>query len=90
MCTGDSKKTEVAVATGTKDYSPYKEKLDDQPPMLAQPLPSTPPPNGPLHIEKPSPDTLILLPPKGVVHNSSLNPHPCAAQNYSIVEDLAQ
>jgi hypothetical protein len=45
MCTGDSKKNEVAVATLTKDYSPSKEKVDDQPP------PSTLPPNGPLHIE---------------------------------------
>jgi hypothetical protein len=29
-------------------------------------------------------------PPKGIVQNSTFNPHACAAQNYSIVEDLAQ
>jgi hypothetical protein len=45
MCTGDSKKNEVAVATRTKDYSPSKEKVDDKPP------PSAPPPNGPLHLK---------------------------------------
>jgi hypothetical protein len=44
MCT-TSKKDDVAVATRTKDYSPSKEKVDDQPPT------SAPPPNGPLHLE---------------------------------------
>jgi hypothetical protein len=51
MCIGDSKKNEVAVATRTKYYSPSKEKVDDPPPSLAQPLPSALPPNGPLHLE---------------------------------------
>jgi len=88
MCTGDSKKNKVAVTTRTKDYSPYKENLDDQPPPLDQLLPSNPPSNGPLHIEQPSPDTVILLPPKGIVHNFPFNPHPHAAQNYSIVQDV--
>jgi hypothetical protein len=31
-----------------------------------------------------------VRPPKGVVRRSSFNPHARAAQNYSIVEDLAQ
>jgi hypothetical protein len=49
----------------------------------------TPPTTGPLHIERPSLDT-VLRPPKGVVKNLAFNPHARAAQNYSIVEDLAQ
>jgi hypothetical protein len=51
MCTGDSKKNEVALATRTKDYSPSKEKVHDPPPLLAQPPPLAPSPNGPLHIK---------------------------------------
>jgi hypothetical protein len=51
MCTGDSKKNEVAVATRAKDYSPSKEKVDDIPPSLVQLPPPTSPPNGPLHLE---------------------------------------
>jgi hypothetical protein len=51
MCTGDSKKNEVAIATRAKDYSLSKEKVDDIPPSLVQPSPSTSPPNDPLHIE---------------------------------------
>jgi hypothetical protein len=35
-------------------------------------------------------DIVLLPPPKGVVQKSAFNPHARAAQNYSIVEDLAQ
>jgi hypothetical protein len=35
-------------------------------------------------------DTVLRPPPKGVVRKSAFNPHARAAQNYSIVEDLAQ
>jgi hypothetical protein len=90
MCTGDSKKNEVAIATRAKDYSPSKEKVDDIPPSLVQPSPPTSPPNGPLHLERPGLDTVLRPPPKGVVRKSAFNPHARAAQNYSIVEDLAQ
>jgi hypothetical protein len=89
MCTGDSKKNEVSVATRPKDYSPSKEKVDDSPPLLVQPPPSSLPPNVPLHFEQPSLDTVLHPPLKGVVRNSSFNPHACDAQNYSVVEDLA-
>jgi hypothetical protein len=51
MCTGDSKKYEVAIETQDKDYSPSKEKVDDLPPPLVQPPPPNSPPNVPLHIE---------------------------------------
>jgi hypothetical protein len=51
MCTGDSKKNDVSITTWLKDYSPSKEKVDDSPPSLVQPPPSTSPSNGPLNIE---------------------------------------
>jgi hypothetical protein len=90
MCTGDSTKNNVALTTRAKDYTPSKEKVDDLPPDLVQPSPPNPPTNGPLHIERPNLDTVIRPPPKGVVKKSAFNPHARAAQNYSIVEDLAQ
>jgi hypothetical protein len=89
MCTGDSKQNNVALTTRAKDYSPSKEKVDDLPPTLVQPSPPTPPTNGPLHLERPSLDT-VLRPPNGVVRKLAFNPHDRAAQNYNIVEDLAQ
>lgn len=45
--------------------------------------------NGPLHIERPSLDT-VIHPPKGVIRNSLHNPSVHVAQHYSIVEDLSQ
>jgi hypothetical protein len=50
----------------------------------------TPPTNGPLHLERPSLDTVLCPPPKGFIRKSTFNPHARAAQNYNIVEDLAQ
>jgi hypothetical protein len=90
MCTGDSKKNNVALTTRAKDYPQSKENVDDLPPSLVQPSPMTPPTNGPLHIERPSLDTVLRPPPKGVVRKLAFNPHARADQNYSIVEDLAQ
>jgi hypothetical protein len=89
MCTGDSTKNDVTLTTRAKDYTPSKEKVDELPPDLVQPSPPNPPTNGPLHIKRPSLDT-VLRPPKGVIKKSAFNPHARAAQNYSIVEDLAQ
>jgi hypothetical protein len=90
MCTGDSKKNDVAITTRAKDYSPSKEKVDDVPPSLVKPPPSTSPPNGPLHIKQLGLDTVLRPPPKGVVRKSSFNPHAHATQNYSAIEDLVQ
>jgi hypothetical protein len=59
MCTGDSTKNNVALTTRAKDYNPAKEKVDDLPPDLVQPSPPNPPTNGPLHIERPSLDTVL-------------------------------
>jgi hypothetical protein len=69
MCTGDSMKNNVTLTTRAKDYTPSKEKVEDLPPDLVQPSPPNPPTNGPLHIERPSLDT-VLRPPKGVVKKS--------------------
>jgi hypothetical protein len=78
------------MCTRAKDYTPSKEKVDDLPPSLVQSSPTTPPTNGPLHLERPSLNTVLRPPPKGVVRKSAFNPHARAAQNYNIVEDLAQ
>jgi hypothetical protein len=52
-------------------------------------LPSVNPPSRPLQIEKPTFDS-ILRPPKSTIHKATFNPSSRAAQNYNIVEDLAQ
>lgn len=44
----------------------------------------------PLHIERPSNESVIRPPTKGVLHKYSYNPIARAAQHYSIVEDLTQ
>jgi hypothetical protein len=90
MCTGDSKKKYVAVATRAKDYSPSKDKVDDSPSLLVQPPPPNSPPNGPLHLKRSGLDAILYPPPKGVFRKFSFNPHACVAQNYSIVEELEQ
>jgi hypothetical protein len=50
----------------------------------------TPPTNGPLHLERLSLETVLWPPPKGVVWKLDFNPHARVAQNYNILEDLAQ
>ena len=54
------------------------------------PSTSTMPSSSPLHIERPSNDSFIHLPPKGVLWKSSYNLNARAAQHYNIVKDLAQ
>jgi hypothetical protein len=75
MCTVDSKKNEITLTTQAKDYSSSKEKVDAIPPSLVQPSPTTPPTNGPLHLEWTSLDTVLCPPSKGVVWKSAFNPH---------------
>jgi hypothetical protein len=79
MCTGESKKNKVAIATRAKDYPLSKDKVDDIPPSLVQPSSPTSPPNGPLHLERPGLDTVLCPPPKGVVRKSAFNPHASVA-----------
>jgi hypothetical protein len=62
MCIGDSTKNNVTLTTRAKDYTPSKEKVGDLPPGLVQPSPPNPPTDGPLHIERPSLDTVYDLP----------------------------
>jgi hypothetical protein len=90
MCTGDSMQSDVALTTRAKDYSLSKEKVDDLPPSSVQPSPTNPPTNSPLHLKRPSLDTVLRPPPNGIVRKSAFNPHARAAQNYSIVEEMAQ
>jgi hypothetical protein len=52
-------------------------------------LPLVNPPSGPLQIEKPTFESM-LGPPKRTIHKATFNPSSRAAQNYNIVEDLAQ
>jgi hypothetical protein len=57
---------------------------------LVESSPATPPTNGPLHLEQSSLDRVLQPPPNGVVRKSAFNAHARVAQNYNIVEDLAQ
>jgi hypothetical protein len=67
---------------------PTNGSLPDPSPSSVSP-PSASPPSRPLQIEKPSFDS-ILRPPKSTIWKSTFNPSSRAAQNYNIVEDLAQ
>jgi hypothetical protein len=62
--------------------------LPDPSPSFVSP-PSINPSSGPIKIEKPTFNS-ILCPPKRKIHKSTFNPSSRAAQNYNIVEDLAQ
>jgi hypothetical protein len=88
---------EINLTTRTTTYdTPIKpDKLKPTNGSLPDPLPSSvspssaSPPSGPLQIKKPSFDS-ILHPPKSTIQKSTFNPSSRAAQNYNIVEDLAQ
>jgi hypothetical protein len=70
--------SQVNVATRSRDYSS---------PQTVPGLESPPPPETPLHIEKPEPPSRIT---KGVLKHSTHNMNARDTQNYSIVEDLVQ
>jgi hypothetical protein len=88
---------EINLTTRTMTYDtpikPNKPKPTNG--SLSDPLPSfvspssTIPPSRQLQIKKPSFDS-ILCPPKSTIQKSTFNPSSRAAQNYNIVEDLAQ
>jgi hypothetical protein len=59
MCTGDSRKDTVTLTTRAKDYTSSKEKVDDTPPDLVSTSPPNPPTTSPLHLERPTPNTVI-------------------------------
>jgi hypothetical protein len=67
---------------------PDKEKVNNG--TLSDPSPSSiSPPSESLQIEKPTFNS-ILRPPKSTICKSNFNPSSCDAQNYNILEDLAQ
>ena len=76
---GNPDKGKVTNGTGT---------LPDQSPSSVSP-PSVNPSSGPLQIEKPTFDS-IFRPPKITICKSTFNPSSRVAQNYNIVEYLAQ
>jgi hypothetical protein len=71
-------KSEVNVATQSRDYSSLQTVPD---------IESPPPLETPLQIEKPEPSPRIS---KGLLKRSTHNPNARATQNYYIVEDLGQ
>jgi hypothetical protein len=89
----------INLTTLSKTYNtlvkPDKGKITNGTDTLPDPSPSfispplVNPPSRPLQIEKPTFNS-ILLPPKSTIHKSTFNPSSCVAQNYNIVEDLAQ
>jgi hypothetical protein len=89
----------ISLTTHSKTYdtpvNPDKGKVTNDTGTLPDPSsssispPSVSPPSGPLQIEKPTFKS-VLLPPKRTIPKSTFNPSSCAAQNYNIVEDLAQ
>jgi len=79
MCQED-----IRVTTMTKEYTQHEGSSSKHP--LTE---LTPPPNGPLQIERPATET-IKPPPKNILRKSAYNPHARAIQSYNIVEDLAQ
>ena len=73
--------SDVHVQTRARNYDVPEKESKGKEPSTSQ--------SAPLQIYKPLTD-MILRPPKGVLKRSTHNPNARAAQNYSIVEDLAQ
>lgn len=69
----------INVATRSCDYGEAETSKDKYFPGIADPL----------HIERPSVKSIPQI-PKGSAKRATINPNARAAQNYSIVEDLAQ
>jgi hypothetical protein len=70
-----------------KDTNSTGTLLDPSPSSVS--LPSVNPPYRPLQIEKPAFNS-ILHPPKRTIRKATINPSSRVAQNYNIIEDLAQ
>jgi len=79
----------IFVATKSKDYLPPERPVVEKE-TTDIPSSSTSTNSGPLHISEPINDSIIRPPPKFVLQKSSYNPNARAAQQYNIVEDLAQ
>ena len=72
---------DVSVQTQAKNY-----EASENEPKCKEPLATS---TNPLQIEKPT-SYLVLRPPKASIKRATHNPNARAAQNYSIVEYLAQ
>ena len=72
---------DVSIQTRAKKYEVLGNEPKGKEPMGAL--------ANPLQIERPVSD-LILRPPKASIKRATHNPNARAAQNYSVVEDLAQ
>jgi hypothetical protein len=89
----------INLTTHSKTYdtlgNPDKGKVTNGTDTLSGPSlssvipPSVNPPSGALQIEKPTFES-ILHPPKSTIHKATFNPSSRVAQNYNIVEYLAQ
>ena len=73
----------VELQTGAKLYG--NPTIDAQEPGTS----SNPPLPNDLHIKRPTTHP-VIRPPKGTLRRMNHNTSTCAAQNYNIVEDLAQ
>jgi len=78
MCQED-----IRVTTRTKEYTQHEGSSTKHPPTEP-----TPPPNGPLQIERLATET-IKHPLKNILQKSAYNPHARTTQSYNIVEYLA-
>lgn len=76
-------KIPIHISTRAKEYPSPAGKEPE--------VPSSAPPSssGLLHIERPSTETPVRPPPKGVLRKCSYKPNAHAAQHYSIFEDLS-
>ena len=72
---------DVSIQTRAKKYETPRREPTGKEPMgtLANPL----------HIDNPTSDH-VVRPPKASIKHTTHNPNARAAQNYSVVEDLAQ
>ena len=75
----------VSIVTRSKDYTGSRQEMGKE----VADGPPPPPVSSPLEIERPSAESVVRPPSKGVLRKYSYNPNACAAQHYSIVEDLA-
>ena len=72
---------DVSIQTRAKNYEAFGNEPKGKEPLATS--------TNPLQIERPT-SYLVLHPPKDSIKHATHNPNAKAAQNYSIIEDLAQ
>ena len=78
----------INVATRSKDYQTLTPSIGKE--EEGTPSSSTPSGSGPLHIERPNPNSIVRPPSRGVLQKSSYNLNAQATQHYNIFEYLAK